>query len=468
MTPIRLRRAGVAAAALAVTLSPLPAMVSAGAAGACSHATGWSKFAPLPASPEEIDGSSVPSGGQQQMRSFTRVGGSSATFLVTDASKVFRPADDGCTWSMVFDASTMTTGVSVNLGLADNPNYVVASVVAPAYPSSSGRVYAVLVPSYLEATLPETYQVQLPTLLAESTDGGLHWQVRGDPTSAETDLMHWPHCNAGMFAEADVAPSNPDVVYLDCEVDGVTRLLTSSNGYVLFRSTNAGSSWSITNPDKDLYGALNDPRPVWTVDPTNADVLYNMQMLHATVEVSRDAGKTWSATQLSPIGASDVGDAGIDAVRPPGSKATHVLAWSTDSGVFESVDAGRHWAPLGRFIAAGAEQIDDAAYFGTSGEAIVARTVGTLGTDGALQPSCTSTMRLIRYVGPARRAYAWAPPPASRWGTLWTLTGLESAGSGRMFAVASFRTSGKNCTPTPYGAAVAPNNQNVPGVVITR
>jgi hypothetical protein len=459
-----LRRGIVVVTALLASL-PIVAVERAAATGTCGHPAGWSAFGALPASHDEIDGNAVPTGGNEPMRSFTRVGDTAKTFLITDASKIFRSANDGCTWSMVFDASTMTTDMSINLGLANNPNYIVATVVAPAYPSVSPRVYAVLMPSYLEGTLPETYQVQLPTLLAESNDGGMHWKVQGDPTTAEADVTNWPHCFSGWFAEAAVAPSNADVVYLDCEVDGVTRLAAGTNAFVLFRSANAGTSWSIVNPDKSLYGSLTDAHPAWAVDPVNANVLYHMQMLHAIVEVSQDGGKTWSGTKLSPVGASDVGDAGLDVIRPRGAKTTHVLAWSTDSGAFESVDGGRHWASLGKFIPAGAEQIDDAAYFGAAGDAIVARTVGTLGTDGALQPSCTSTMRLIRYVGVHRRAVPWSPPPQARWGTLLTLTGMASAGPGRLFADASFRTSGKNCTQTTYGAAVAPNNQSIPGLV---
>lgn len=400
------------------------------------------------------------------MRDLIAPAGMNGVLFATDNARVYRSSDAGCTWTQVFDASTILAGVSTDMGLSANPSYIVATLAAPAYPGSATRVYAVLQPSYVVSTLPYVETTQLPTLLAESTDGGVSWNVRGGISTAEPQLPAWPHCYAGWLAEAVVAPSNPDTVYVDCLVDTVTQRLAGGHDFMLFRTTDAGASWTLMNPVKNLYDAITSVRTTWTVDPANANVLFHMTW-GGMFEISHDGGVRWTSTQLATHGNSDQADSGIDAIRPAGSKTTHVLAWATDAGVFESLDGGAHWSQLGAYRRGGALQISDAAYLAPSGDAMVARTVGTASADGALRPSCTTSMQLTRYVGTRRSPRPWAQPPSS-YGTLIELTGLSSTSAGVLYGIAWVRFgAAKDCPQSVYGTPSGTNAQSVPGAVYT-
>src|SRR5205823_2834809 len=135
-------------------------------------------------------------------------------------------------------------------------------------------------------------------------------------------------------------------------------------------------------------------------------------------KISKDGGKHWATKTLATVGASAFGANGIDVSRSGGKGLTHVLAWATNVGVFESRDGGNHWMQLGKFKFGGTSQISDASYIGPTGDVLVVRTQGTVSSYGQQSVSCTSTATLTRYSGSKRAPSPVLQPPKKVWGTL--------------------------------------------------
>jgi photosystem II stability/assembly factor-like uncharacterized protein len=195
---------------------------------------------------------------------------------------VFRSRDGGRTWQKV---------------LYKNPDLGAVEVVID--PTNSNVVYA----GMWNTRRPPWY-TYAPT---NGPGGGIFKSTDGGTT--------WKQLTAGLPADGigrtgiAVAPSNPRRVYavVDCLVPeangtppaagGGEAAPTSGQGG-LFRSDDAGATWTRLSSDPALWGRGWYFEKV-TVDPKDADTVY---VPNVAVSRTRDGGKTWDVLRGSPGG----------------------------------------------------------------------------------------------------------------------------------------------------------------------
>lgn len=117
--------------------------------------------------------------------------------------------------------------------------------------------------------------------LFKSTDGGATWRklTTGLPTT-EQGLGRIGFC---------IAPSNSNRLYATVDAGKYGGI---------YRSDDAGETWSNINADERLWGRGGDFAEV-KADPKNADIVYSANVV---TWKSIDAGKTWSAFRGAPGG----------------------------------------------------------------------------------------------------------------------------------------------------------------------
>jgi len=158
--------------------------------------------------------------------------------------------------------------------------------------------------------------------LFKSTDGGATWHElrKGLP---EGDL--------GRIGVA-VAPSNHLRVY---------AVVEARNHTALFRSDDAGDSWSEVNNSFNISG-----RPFYfarlSIDPKNADRIYKTGFF---LTVSEDAGKSFSAAISMSEGPGDALHSDLHALWIDPENPDQMLV-GTDGGVYKSLDQANHWSFL--------------------------------------------------------------------------------------------------------------------------
>jgi hypothetical protein len=116
-------------------------------------------------------------------------------------------------------------------------------------------------------------------VLASTSDGGAHWDVRPAPASARNPCLSY----------VDMAAAGPRDWWVACQSPGENA---GSAFTVLMRSTNAGQSWTVvfaaTSTALQAITAAT-PARLW-LDGVNE------------VDVSTDAGRTWTPTGIDPAG----------------------------------------------------------------------------------------------------------------------------------------------------------------------
>ncbi len=152
--------------------------------------------------------------------------------------------------------------------------------------------------------------------LWKSTDGGDTWAN----ISRNTGL---PKGTLGVIGVA-VSPANPDRIWAQVEA--------ADGG--LFRSDNAGATWTKVNEDRNLrqrawyYSRL-------TADPSDEDVVYGMNV---NLWRSKDGGRTFQ--NIGSIGHGDTHDLWID----PNDASRMILG--DDGGAEVSFDRGENWSTI--------------------------------------------------------------------------------------------------------------------------
>jgi photosystem II stability/assembly factor-like uncharacterized protein len=201
----------------------------------------------------------------------------------TTRTRIFKSTDAGDTWSAAVDA-----------GL-------------PIFTDVSALV--------LDPTAPGTlYAATDGGGVFKSTDAGGSWRA------ANTGLPHLPS-----VAALALAHTAPGMLYVTVNVTD------PESGSLLFKSTNAGDTWSAA-ANRGLPG--NASVSALALDPTMPGTLYAAG--EGPVFKSTDGGGTWNAA-----------DTGLDAVfvraltLAPG--APRALYAGTDGGVFKSTDGGATW-----------------------------------------------------------------------------------------------------------------------------
>jgi photosystem II stability/assembly factor-like uncharacterized protein len=178
----------------------------------------------------------------------------------------------------------------------------------------------------------------------KTTDGGMEWFPVTDSTRM-----------AGSIGAIAVAPSDRNVVYVGTGESPPRGNVSPGNG--LYRSTDAGRSWSaIGLADAGQIAAI-------VVHPTNPDVVYAAVLGHIFgpseqrgVFRSMDGGKTWSRVLYRDANAGAI-DLVMDPTNP---RILYAALWQTrrfpwafesggpGSGIFKSTDGGDHWSEITR------------------------------------------------------------------------------------------------------------------------
>jgi photosystem II stability/assembly factor-like uncharacterized protein len=153
--------------------------------------------------------------------------------------------------------------------------------------------------------------------LYKSTDGGNTWHqmTKGLPSSDDGSL--------GRIGIA-VAPSQPARVYATLE---------AKKGAGVYRSDDAGESWSLVNPDRRIGGRGPGAMGI-AVSPDNPDLIY---VANTTTWKSSDAGKTFVGFRGAP-GGDDYQRIWISSENP------QTIALSSDQGAIVSVNGGASWS----------------------------------------------------------------------------------------------------------------------------
>jgi photosystem II stability/assembly factor-like uncharacterized protein len=152
--------------------------------------------------------------------------------------------------------------------------------------------------------------------LYKSTDGGSTWRAvtKGLPSAAD---------GLGRIG-LGVCPSEPRRMYA---IVGATKL-----GGV-YRSDDAGESWSRVNDDERVFGRDGDFNEI-KADPHNADVVYSANIV---TWKSTDGGKTFAAFRGAP-GGDDYHRIWISPDDP------RVMILASDQGAIVTVNGGETWS----------------------------------------------------------------------------------------------------------------------------
>jgi photosystem II stability/assembly factor-like uncharacterized protein len=175
----------------------------------------------------------------------------------------------------------------------------------------------------------------------KTVDAGIHWSPIFDNESISS---------VGALA---VAPSNPNIVWAGTGEPWIRSHISIGNG--LYKSTDAGRTWTHSGPDS----ASRTGRIV--IDPANPDVVFVAAQGHSYgpeqergVYRTTDGGQTWNKVLFV-----DANTGAIDVVmHPTDSKTLFAAMWQlelhtwgresggTGSGVYVTHDGGDHWTRL--------------------------------------------------------------------------------------------------------------------------
>jgi photosystem II stability/assembly factor-like uncharacterized protein len=208
---------------------------------------------------------------------------------------VYRTTNGGKTWERVLYKDENTGAVQVTID-PKNPNIVYADLWAARQgPWENGQWQG-----------PESG-------LYKSTDGGTSWQklTAGLPT-VEQGLGRIGFC---------IAPSEPNRLYATVDAPELGGV---------YRSDNAGQSWSRINSDGRLWGRGSDFAEV-KVHPTNPDVVF---IADVAAWKSEDGGKSWKDFRGAP-GGDDYHRLWINPNEP------NTLILAGDQGAIITVNGGQ-------------------------------------------------------------------------------------------------------------------------------
>ena len=222
---------------------------------------------------------------------------------------VFKTTDGGRTWKKILYVNDATGAVTLAMDSSD-PQVVYAGM-------------------WQMSRRPWTFSSGGPDSgIYKTTDGGAHW----------VNITHNPGLPAGIFGNVGlaVAPSNPNVVYALIQAD-----YQPGHPGGLFRSENAGRSWTLMNDSLDITQRAFYYMRVY-VDPKDANTIY---LPNVDVYVSHDGGR--KLTALHP----PHGDNHAFWINPDHPQ---FLIEGNDGGATVSLDGGKSWSsednqPTGQF-----------------------------------------------------------------------------------------------------------------------
>jgi photosystem II stability/assembly factor-like uncharacterized protein len=180
--------------------------------------------------------------------------------------------------------------------------------------------------------------------LWKSTDGGTTWRPVTDGQIATSSV-----------GAVDVAPSNPDVVYIGMGEACLRGNIAQGDG--IYRTTDGGKTWT--------HAGLAETQTIAKirVHPTNADLVLVAALGHPAgpnpergVFRSKDGGKSWEKILFRDDKTGAV-DLALDPKNPQvvyaalweASRVSHMMSsGGPGSGLFKSTDGGDHWTEITR------------------------------------------------------------------------------------------------------------------------
>ncbi len=152
--------------------------------------------------------------------------------------------------------------------------------------------------------------------LFKSTDGGDSWTklTEGLPTAED---------GVGRIG-IGIAPSDPNIIYATVQSDQKAGI---------YKSTNAGQSWTLVSTDRRTYGRGGDFAEI-KVHPNDPNKVYAGNV--ASYQ-SNDGGKTWFSLKGAP-GGDDYHRIWINPENPD------IMLFVADQGAVVTVNAGRTWS----------------------------------------------------------------------------------------------------------------------------
>ncbi|MFI5251924.1 MAG: choice-of-anchor D domain-containing protein [Bacteroidota bacterium] len=252
---------------------------------------------------------------------------------------IFKSTDGGSTWNKI---ATTSIGKYFSTILVDpqNSNNVYAAGSNGVYKSTNAGAGWTYTNSntYADALVmnPTNTQILYVTtgyynsnIIRKTTDGGATW------TTLTNGLP--PAVNAARTSLA-ISPSNANVVYASIAYSGNYGLLG------LYRSTDAGVSWTLQNSSTNYLGGQGWYDNVVTVNPANSDsVIVGGLDIYSSADggVTLDQITYWSSSVSINFSHADIHFLGYH-----GS----VLYCGSDGGVYKSMNDGSSWSDLNRTI----------------------------------------------------------------------------------------------------------------------
>ena len=183
----------------------------------------------------------------------------------------------------------------------------------------------------------------------KSTNGGLNWSFAGNGLGLSGNKQ---------VVKVVVDPNNPDLLYAGLrsrliEIGGVLNTIQGG----LFKSTDAGSSWSRIDRDSPQMSVLdiaidpNDSRIIYSA--VNGDYDHTRQVTYfGGVYKSTDGGVSWTNGSRG-FGALDNLNVMSVKISPVDSRIIYAATsddpfhdLSSGRGIFRSMNAGNSWAPI--------------------------------------------------------------------------------------------------------------------------
>jgi len=211
---------------------------------------------------------------------------------------VFRTTDGGQTWHKVFYLNHNTGAMQVEFD-PNNPEIIFADMW-----------------EHREGPWENGSFSGNNSGLYKSTDGGATWRrlTQGLPTAAH---------GLGRIG-VGLAPSNSQRMYATVDA--------RENGGI-YRSDDAGESWTLVSSDRRLWGRGSDFAEV-RVHPKNPDIVFIGNIASYR---SNDGGKTWTSLKGAP-GGDDYHRIWINPLQP------EIMLFATDQGATITVNGGKTWS----------------------------------------------------------------------------------------------------------------------------
>ena len=220
---------------------------------------------------------------------------------------IFRSTDGGQSWKKILYKDENTGGSDVELDSAHPDVVYAATWESRLGPWEDGNQY--------QGTHGGLFK---------STDGGETWQQlkKGLPD----DLVQ---------IQIAIAPSDSNRLYATLSTKHEGGGYASDAGLGVYRSDNAGESWSkVTDDPRPAMKIGGGDLPIAVVDPKDANTVYSASIVTTR---STDGGKTWMSLRGAP-GGDDYQNLWINPDNP------NIILLVSDQGALVSVNRGETWS----------------------------------------------------------------------------------------------------------------------------